>query len=50
MWRLVACVMLGHAVGRRGSTPYRDRAGKTHQNPDGYRVVLQQGTWPPVRA
>jgi catechol 2,3-dioxygenase-like lactoylglutathione lyase family enzyme len=26
--------------------PYWDRKGKTFEDPDGYRVVLQQDTWP----
>src|SRR5262245_58617224 len=26
--------------------PYWDRKGKTFEDPDGYRVVLQQETWP----
>jgi len=26
--------------------PYWDRAGATFEDPDGYRVVLQQGAWP----
>lgn len=30
--------------------PYWDRAGKTFEDPDGYRIVLQRGTWPPARA
>ncbi len=25
--------------------PYWDRSGRTFQDPDGYRVVLQQGNW-----
>ena len=25
--------------------PYWDRAGRTFQDPEGYRVVLQQGSW-----
>ena len=25
--------------------PYWDRDGRTFEDPDGYRVVLQQGTW-----
>jgi hypothetical protein len=27
--------------------PYWDRLGRTFADPDGYRVVLQQGSWPP---
>lgn len=26
--------------------PYWDRKGKTFEDPDGYRVVLQQSSWP----
>jgi hypothetical protein len=26
--------------------PYWDRAGRTFQDPDGYRVVLQNARWP----
>ncbi len=26
--------------------PYWDRHGKRYEDPDGYRVVLQNGTWP----
>jgi hypothetical protein len=26
--------------------PYWDRLGKTFEDPDGYRVVLQQAAWP----
>ncbi|MXO64930.1 VOC family protein [Altericroceibacterium endophyticum] len=26
--------------------PYWDKAGRTYEDPDGYRVVLQQGDWP----
>ena len=28
--------------------PYWDRAGRTYVDPDGYRVVIQRGTWPPT--
>ncbi len=27
--------------------PYWDRRGRTYVDPDGYRVVLQRGTWSP---
>lgn len=30
--------------------PYWDAVGKTFQDPDGYRVVLQRAAWPPVRS
>lgn len=26
--------------------PYWDRNGRTYEDPDGYRVVLQNGSWP----
>ena len=26
--------------------PYWDRQGRTFEDPDGYRVVLQRGSWP----
>lgn len=26
--------------------PYWDRSGRTFEDPDGYRVVLQKGCWP----
>ena len=28
--------------------PYWDKVGKTFEDPDGYRVVIQEGIWPPV--
>jgi len=28
--------------------PYWDASGATFEDPDGYRVVLQRGSWPPV--
>ena len=28
--------------------PYWDVAGKTYEDPDGYRVVLQNAGWPTV--
>lgn len=30
----------------RSFNPYWDRHGKTFEDPDGYRVVLQNGAWP----
>jgi hypothetical protein len=27
--------------------PYWDRAGRTFEDPDGYRVVLEHAGWPP---
>ena len=27
--------------------PYWDRQGCTFEDPDGYRIVLQRGAWPP---
>lgn len=31
----------------RSFNPYWDRKGRTYEDPDGYRVVLQNGAWPP---
>jgi catechol 2,3-dioxygenase-like lactoylglutathione lyase family enzyme len=33
-----------HAV--PSSNPYWDRSGRTFEDPDGYRVVLQNASWP----
>jgi predicted enzyme related to lactoylglutathione lyase len=30
--------------------PYWDRHGRTFEDPDGYRVVLQNGSWPPTES
>ena len=30
--------------------PYWDRQGRTFEDPDGYRVVLQNAAWPPTAA
>jgi len=30
--------------------PYWDRHGRTFEDPDGYRVVLQHGSWPPMES
>jgi catechol 2,3-dioxygenase-like lactoylglutathione lyase family enzyme len=30
----------------RSFNPYWDRDGQTFEDPDGYRVVLQRGSWP----
>ena len=30
----------------RSNNPYWDRRGKTFEDPDGYRVVLQNANWP----
>ena len=38
---------LGHRP-VKAFNPYWDRNGKTFEDPDGYRVVLQHTTWPPV--
>lgn len=27
--------------------PYWDRQGRTYEDPDGYRIVLQRAAWPP---
>lgn len=37
-----------HAAGfrpARSFNPYWDRSGQTFEDPDGYRVVLQNGSW-----
>jgi catechol 2,3-dioxygenase-like lactoylglutathione lyase family enzyme len=31
----------------RSFNPYWDNGGKTFEDPDGYRVVLYNGSWPP---
>jgi catechol 2,3-dioxygenase-like lactoylglutathione lyase family enzyme len=31
----------------RSFNPYWDQIGKTFEDPDGYRVVLQNASWPP---
>ena len=30
--------------------PYWDRHGRTFEDPDGYRVVLNHGSWPPTES
>jgi catechol 2,3-dioxygenase-like lactoylglutathione lyase family enzyme len=37
---------LGHRP-VKAFNPYWDRSGKTFEDPDGYRVVLQHASWPP---
>jgi catechol 2,3-dioxygenase-like lactoylglutathione lyase family enzyme len=32
----------------RAFNPYWERQGRTFADPDGYRIVLQNGRWPPV--
>jgi catechol 2,3-dioxygenase-like lactoylglutathione lyase family enzyme len=32
----------------RAFNPYWDENGRTYEDPDGYRVVLQNSAWPPV--
>ncbi|HWH76098.1 MAG TPA: VOC family protein, partial [Candidatus Binatus sp.] len=34
----------------RSFNPYWDNSGKTFEDPDGYRVVLQNASWPPRAA
>jgi hypothetical protein len=34
----------------RSFNPYWDRHGRTFEDPDGYRVVLQNGSWPPTES
>ncbi len=29
--------------------PYWDRSGKTYEDPDGYRIVIQHGSWQPLQ-
>ena len=38
---------LGHRP-VRAFNPYWDKDGKTFEDPDGYRVVLQRSSWPPA--
>jgi hypothetical protein len=38
-------VRLGHPPVTSGN-PYWDRRGRTFEDPDGYRVVLQNAAWP----
>ncbi len=37
---------LGHKP-VKSINPYWDRQGKTFEDPDGYRIVLQNAVWPP---
>ena len=30
------------------ANPYWDQHGRTYEDPDGYRVVMQQSAWPPA--
>jgi catechol 2,3-dioxygenase-like lactoylglutathione lyase family enzyme len=39
----------GHAA-VKSFNPYWDQSGTTFEDPDGYRVVLQNNHWPPDRA
>ncbi len=32
----------------RAFNPYWDKDGSTYEDPDGYRIVLQNAAWPPV--
>jgi hypothetical protein len=45
-WRMRCGCM--HAAGFKSvasRNPYWDRQGRTFEDPDGYRVVIQQGNW-----
>ena len=46
---LAACAQAEAAgfIAAPAANPYWDRAGRTFVDRDGYRVVLQEGTWPP---
>lgn len=43
--RAVACMVAAGFAPVAAFNPYWDRAGRTFEDPDGYRVVLQQGGW-----
>ena len=34
----------------RSRNPYWDKRGKTYEDPDGYRVVIQNAAWPSARS
>ncbi len=47
VWQAAVERMKAHGFPQVPSlNPYWDLAGKTFEDPDGYRVVLQRGTWP----
>lgn len=47
LWQQAVERMLSHGFSPVPSfNPYWDRQGKTFEDVDGYRVVLQQGGWP----
>jgi catechol 2,3-dioxygenase-like lactoylglutathione lyase family enzyme len=46
-WQAAVARMEAHGFAPVPSyNPYWDRAGKTFEDPDGYRVVLQNAEWP----
>ena len=47
-WRARCDAMVAAGFKRvEAFNPYWDDAGRTFQDPEGYRVVIQRGTWPP---
>lgn len=45
-WEAAVAQMLAHGYGPvTSANPYWDVHGKTFEDPDGYRVVLQNGAW-----
>lgn len=47
-WRRVTDEIESHGVRPVTShNPYWDHSGRTYEDPDGYRVVIQNGSWPP---
>jgi catechol 2,3-dioxygenase-like lactoylglutathione lyase family enzyme len=47
-WEQATRRMAEHGCARvAAANPYWDRNGVTFADPDGYRVVLQNGAWPP---
>ena len=48
-WRRACARMEAHGYPPvAAANPYWDRLGRTYEDPDGYRVVLQRGEWPPA--
>lgn len=46
-WRQAVGRMEQHGFSPiRSFNPYWDKSGKTFEDPDGYRIVLQHGSWP----
>jgi catechol 2,3-dioxygenase-like lactoylglutathione lyase family enzyme len=47
-WQSVVIRLEEHGFNpTRSFNPYWDNNGKTFADPDGYRIVLQNGSWPP---